>query len=279
MYSYKLLIMLLILSLVSCANAEDNGLNQSNDSMDFSEKSDLIVYKINDLFNSKKSEEALNLITKHSKNFNLEQTVGVGSILYSNGYFDLSKEYFEKASLAGNAEALYRLGYYYNYSEKEKNIDLSLKYFKASIDAGYLESNINLGEIYLYEDGYVDLEKAKFYFEKAINLGMNNGYYGLGEINLKEGNFKKAKEDFDELKKNGYYLEYYDGCISLHSKYKKSEFYNIDLAKKYIDLIAHLIEDQRKNEIIADFYEGDHKYKDLSKSNYYRSLSLGNIER
>lgn len=274
MYIYKLMTIFLVLPLFSCAKVDDNSSKQSINNMSYSEKNDQIIYNINDLFNENKSKDALSIITKHSDSFNIDQKVGVGAILYSNGYVDLSKDYFEEAALTGNGEALYRLGFYYNYSENEKNIDLSIKYFEGSVDSGYLESYINLGEIYLYEEGYINLEKAKYFFNRAVDVGLIKGNYGLGEINLKEGNFKKAKQNFDVLKENGYYLECYDGYVNLYSKYRDSDFYNIDMAKKYIDLIELVIEDPRKNEIISDFYSGNHKYKDLIKSKYYnRSLS------
>lgn len=268
---FKLIFIILIIPLFSCAKGENNILDEEAGMYNL-KKNESIVYEINDLFHAKKTKEAFYLISSYSHKFNVDEKVGVGAILYSNGYYKLSKSYFEDASFAGNPEAFYRLGYFYNYNEDEKDVELAIKYFNLSIEAGYLSSYINLGEIYLFEDGFVSLSTARFNFKKAVSLGFMNGYYGLGEINLREGNFYEAKNDFEKLKKYGYLLEYYDGCVNLYSKYEDSEFYDIDLAKKYIDLIILLIDDPRKYEIIADFYKGDHKYRDLNKSNYYSEL-------
>jgi tetratricopeptide (TPR) repeat protein len=267
----------IFISLSSCAKEESNSGQEKNTNsclVSIKKMTD-IVYKVDILFKCNENNQALEAIEKNEDKFDLEEKIAIGSILFDNGYYDLSKKYFEYGDDKNDAEAQYRLGYLY--AHVNKNNSLAINFFIKSINGGYSESNINLGEIYLFEDDVKDYDQAEKYFKNAINFGLYNGYYGLGEVYLRKKRIKEAKKCFDEAKKHGYYLESYVGYLNLYSAYPDSSEYNIELAKKYADLIELLIEDDiKKYMILSEFYSQNHKYQDAKKSRLYYEKMYSN---
>ena len=147
------------------------------------------------------------------------------------------KEWYEKAIIKGNVEAMRKLGkLYYAEGDKEK----AKKWLEKAIAKGDVEAIKYLGEFY---DNEGDKEKAKEWYEKAATKGSTTAMYNLGLLYDNEGYKVKAKEWYEKsaLKGNAYAMNnlglLYD---NEGDKEKAKELYEKSVARGNTDAMYNL---------------------------------------
>jgi len=224
------------------------------------------------LFECGNTEDAFYVIRTHKDNFSIDESIGVGALLFDYGYIKEAISYLESSASQGSGEALYRLGYIYSISSDFKDIKKSLMYFEKAIKAGYYEAFYDLGYILLSEDQYKNIGLAKYYFEESIKEGNYMGYYGLGEVSLIEGDFDSAKKYFNLCLEKGYLFEGYNGMLKLYLYNENYNEHNVDKSKEYLDLILKMNNPQ-KYLIAYEFYKFDSKFKNIKLADHYKKLA------
>ena len=196
-------------------------------------------------FNKEEAKKLLNRAKKYEKE---------GKIIGA-------KEWYEKATIKGNVEAMRKLGKLY-YAEGDEEI--AKKWLEKAIAKGDVEAIEYLGEFY---DNEGDKEKAKEWYEKAAAKGDAYAMNNLGVLYYKEGDKEKAKELYEKLasKGNAYAMNnlgllYYEEG----DKEKAKELYEKSAAKGDADAMYNL----------GVFYanEGD---KEKAKELYEKASSKG----
>jgi len=113
----------------------------------------------------------------------------------------------KKRMKAGDAQAMYNLGYYYSEGiygyPQDYNKALEL-YYRAA-DLGYAEAYCNIGYAYSNGEGVkVDMEKANHYYELAAMGGNERARHNLGVTEGHAGNFDRALKHFMIAVRDGF---------------------------------------------------------------------------
>ena len=128
---------------------------------------------------------------------NVEAMRKLGVLYYAEGDKKKAKKWFEKAAAKDDAEAMTNLGgVYYEEGDKEK----AKEWIEKAAAKDDAEAMTNLGGVY-YKEG--DKEKAKKWFEKAASKGNTEVMYNLGLLYAKEGDKEKAKKWYEKAASKG----------------------------------------------------------------------------
>jgi TPR repeat protein len=275
--SLKLIFMIMVLPTSACTPS-NIGMNENNNV----EKKEVCEMKVdlnnvnefllNKLFECGRISEAFSIIKFHDNNFTIDERVGIGALLFDYGYTEQALSYLEDAANKNNAEALYRLGYLYNFSKKYKNTEKSILFFEKAIEFGYYDAFYNLGDIFLFEDEYINIGLSKHYFKESFKNGNYRSYYGLGEISLREGNYDSAEKYFNLCLEKGYDFEGYNGLLNLYFYYNDFKGHDVDKAKEYLDIILKM-DNSQKYLIAYEFYKSNSKFKSIETANYYKKIA------
>ena len=161
-------------------------------------------------FNKEKEKKLLNRAEKEGKIIgekewyekaiikgNVEAMRKLGKLYYAEGDKEKAKKWFEKAIAKGDVEAIKYLGEFYdNEGDKEK----AKEWYEKSAAKGKTDAMTNLGVLY-YEEG--DKEKAKEWYEKSAARGKTDAMYNLGVLYDNEGDKEKAKEWYEKSASKG----------------------------------------------------------------------------
>lgn len=96
----------------------------------------------------------------------------------------LAVAHFTAAAGAGNAEAMYYLGYYSQHGiGMEKNTEQALSWYERSASAGFPQAQNKMGMVYYTGSGAEqDYEKALSWFTKSARNGYDQAQYMLGKV-------------------------------------------------------------------------------------------------
>lgn len=121
-----------------------------------------------------------------------------------NGYvmgkprYDVSYEYFYKASLSNHPSACYMIGQMYIKkligNGEDKELEIAYDYIKKAMDLGSVAAINTLGLMYLNGIHPIkkDIDKAIYYFEMACNYNYAYAFNNLGKIYEGKKDYKKA---------------------------------------------------------------------------------------
>ena len=148
-----------------------------------------------------------------------------------------AKEWYEKATIKGNVEAMRKLGeLYYTEGEKAK----AKKWFEKAASKGDTDAMTNLGLLYANEG---DKEKAKEWYEKSASKGNTDAIYNLGELYYKEGDKEKAKEWYEKAASKGVAEAMYNLGVLYYEegdKAKAKEWYEKSASKDNAEAMTNL---------------------------------------
>ena len=199
-------------------------------------------------FNKEEAKKLLNRAEKYEKE---------GKIIGA-------KEWYEKATIKGNVEAMRKLGKLYY---AEGNEEIAKKWYEKAIAKGDVEAIEYLGEFY---DNEGDKEKAKEWYEKSALKGNAGAMNNLGLLYDNEGYKVKAKEWYEKAALKGNagamnnlgLLYYKEG-----DKEKAKELYEKSVAKGNADAMNNL----------GRLYDNE-GYKVKAKELYEKSAIKGNTD-
>lgn len=181
-----------------------------------------------------------------------------------------AEEYFKKAALQNEANAMNSLALIYQLSaDKEKFVE---KFFKNAIELGNVDAMVNYG--FFLEDVYGDLENAIKYYTAAYDAGNSLAAYYLGRLYEKNKNaLENNNVDYAQYYKiaadngiveaqtaYGLYLEYIKGDAREAAKYYRMAIRNKDPKAMYL-YGKHLYENRNKA-------EGEKLLNQAAKMNY-----------
>jgi len=197
-------------------------------------------------FNKEEAKKLLNRAEKYEKE---------GKIIGA-------KEWYEKATIKGNVEAMRKLGKLYY---AEGNEEIAKKWYEKAIAKGDVEAIEYLGEFY---DNEGDKEKAKEWYEKSALKGNAGAMNNLGLLYDNEGYKVKAKEWYEKAALKGNagamnnlgLLYYKEG-----DKEKAKELYEKSVAKGNADAMNNL----------GRLYDNE-GYKVKAKEWYEKAVLKGN---
>jgi tetratricopeptide (TPR) repeat protein len=231
---------------------------------------------LNDLFKCKRSVEAFNIIKKNENNFTTQDYAVTGDILLIHNYIDESIYYLDVASKQGDAEAMQRLGAIYAYVYKYKDLNKSLNLLLKSIAHDYYYSFITLADIYFEDRNYKDNEQAEFYAKKAIENNYNEGYYYLAMIQAENKKYLESKINLKKLSKYGLDDLSNLGLAQIYYLYNDYDKYNPKKSKEILEKLVKTSKSPDRFRWMADFYMGDHQYKNKEKAKKYYEKAFDN---
>ena len=161
-------------------------------------------------FNKEKEKKLLNRAEKEGKIIgekewyekaiikgNVEAMRKLGKLYYAEGDKEKAKKWLEKAIAKGDVEAIKYLGEFYdNEGDKEK----AKEWYEKSAARGNTGAMINLGVLYEKEG---EKAKAKEWYEKSAARGKTDAMYNLGVLYDNEGDKEKAKELYEKSAARG----------------------------------------------------------------------------
>ena len=161
-------------------------------------------------FNKEKEKKLLNRAEKEGKIIgekewyekaiikgNVEAMRKLGKLYYAEGDKEKAKKWLEKAIAKGDVEAIKYLGEFYdNEGDKEK----AKEWYEKSAARGNTGAMINLGVLYEKEG---EKAKAKEWYEKSAARGKTDAMYNLGVLYDNEGDKEKAKEWYEKSASKG----------------------------------------------------------------------------
>ena len=160
---------------------------------------------------------------------------------------------------AGDAMAMFNLGYYYAHGlyGSPQDYDKALGLWHRAGELGFAESYYNIGNAYLQGNGVeVDKKKAIHYYELAAMKGDVTARQNLGSFEARAGNFDRAVKHYTIAASDGH-----SGSLrSMKIIYKEGNATKDDYAKAlraYQTYLDEIKSDQRDE---AAAYDDDHKY-------------------
>ena len=132
-----------------------------------------------------------------------------GESAYQKGNFKKAFKYYEKAALAGNAEAQCKLGeiylnYYKSIGLEKADTEKAVYWLSKAVAQNHAEAQYQLGCIYYYDKYKMqDLAKAKTLFEAAAAQDKYRAQEQLGDIyHLEKRDYEKARYWYEKAGKN-----------------------------------------------------------------------------
>jgi len=199
-------------------------------------------------FNKEKEKKLLNRAEKYEKE---------GKIIEA-------KEWYEKATIKGNVEAMKKLGLlYYEEGEKAK----AKVWYEKAATKGNIEAMSKLGVLYDNEGNRV---KAKEWYEKAAIKGNTNAMNNLGILYDNEGEKAKAKEWFEKAAIKGNVEAMSNLGVFYYEKGEKAK------AKEWFEKTAIKGNAEAMKKLGAFYYKEGEKAK--AKEWFEKAAIKGNIE-
>ena len=105
---------------------------------------------------------------------------------------------------AGNGEAAFRLGRYYDRESSEPDYPLALKYYQLASDKNHAWATNNLGALYFSGSGVAkNQDKAGEYIRKAANQHSQWAYLNLADAAFNRGGKASTREGIEWLEEGG----------------------------------------------------------------------------
>jgi len=199
-------------------------------------------------FNKEEAKKLLNRAKKYEKE---------GKIIGA-------KEWYEKAAIKGNVEAMKKLGLlYYEEGEKAK----AKVWYEKAATKGNIEAMSKLGVLYDNEGNRV---KAKEWYEKAAIKGNTNAMNNLGILYDNEGEKAKAKEWYEKAAIKGNVEAMSNLGVFYYEKGEKAK------AKEWFEKTAIKGNAEAMKKLGAFYYKEGEKAK--AKEWFEKAAIKGNIE-
>jgi tetratricopeptide (TPR) repeat protein len=210
---------------VFCPTDNEQAKQAYNDAIALQEKGDLEEA-------SKSFKKAIELDPKFC-----DAMDNLGQILRSQGNIDEAISWYKKSIEVSpnNTVAHQNLAFAY---QTQGNLDGAIAEYQllTQIDPNEPEGYYGLGNIYLGlnkpQDAIPQLEKAAALYEKNSSPFLADAKFSLGVAHFMLGEYEKSRDYFEAIypdMQNNPYLNYYLGLC-----YLKSDFKDMDIAKKYL---------------------------------------------
>ncbi|WP_457934294.1 tetratricopeptide repeat protein [Pseudoalteromonas sp. SCSIO 43210] len=154
------------------------------------------IKKAQQLYNEKKTDEAIKLLIKSQKN-SAEILFFTGYLYANNGNFNEAEYYYLQAIERGADHAAFGLALLYH---KKKHFDNAEKYYLKAAKNGFDNALTNIG--YLHEE-QSQFDKAEYYYLKASKNNDVNALFNLGLLYKRQGKIEKSESCFIESCKLG----------------------------------------------------------------------------
>ena len=160
----------------------------------------------------------------------------------------------KKREGAGDAEAIFRLGYYYRegvYGIQQNNTK-ALELYHRSAELGYADAYCGIGSAYDHGEGVeVDKKKVLYYWELAAMKGDTAARHNLGHVELEAGNMDRAFKHW-MISARGGYTNSLSNIKQMYSDgYVTKEDYTKAL-QSYQSYLTEIKSDQRDKAVAAD---------------------------
>ena len=148
-------------------------------------------------------------------------------------------ERLQKRVQAGDAKAIYNLGYYYRYGHGEngfpQDYTKALELFHQAGQLGYAAAYCSIGYAYQYGHGVeVQNKKAMHYYELAAIGGGVQSRHNLGIMEKKTGNMERALRHFIMLQRVGLLSHCRISKVYTHMDMQQKK-----ITQKHYDRIKH----------------------------------------
>lgn len=191
-----------------------------------------------------------------------------------------AEDYYKKAAVKSNADALYKIGGLYHNGGKGivQNHQTAMEWYLKAVEKGNTNAMSQIGWIYQNGQGVYpkDYKKAEEWYQKRIDYGDKYGYIDLGNLySLPDNNFpQKALENYEKSAEAGSFKGKL-GAANLYFSGKGGIAKDYAKAAKYYEAYY---EKEKKNESYIDnlieMYNrgGNGIEKDKEKAKYWKEI-------
>ena len=211
----------------------------------------------------------------------------LGDQLYNDGNIGDAMQYYGKAALKDDADALYNLAYCHIYEDYDKNPALGVRLMQSAADKNHAKACRLIGFFYFYGEQTLpeDFDKSFYYMKKGADLGDATAQAHIGQC-YEGGMWGVEKEDhalaryyYDlALKQNNEHAQW---CVGMNYMIGKCGYpQNDEQAFKYFKMSADNGSSKGQLAVAVRYWNGEGTAKNprMSLSYMEKAAEQGNVE-